>query len=268
MNRAGSVSASIVLYNSSVTGVIALISQLIDQRVQRVYIVDNSDVDFNALGCAVLPDACEYIRADRNLGYGRGHNVAIDRAQGRFNYHVVCNPDIHLGTNAIRTLQEFMDSHIEVGISMPKLLNVDGSIQYCCRRSPVLWDYISQIAFPAVGARRRRRLEMRDQNYDEEMEVPCLSGCFMFARLSTLLAIGGFDPGFFLYFEDFDLSMRARRVARTRYVPQASVIHERQSGHRKSWRLRWLFIRSAMRYFNRWGYVFSSNESHAYCFKQ
>jgi GT2 family glycosyltransferase len=251
------ISASIVLYNASVGRVLGLIGQLIDQGVSRVYIVDNSDSDFHALGSEVLPDECEYIRSDRNLGYGRGHNIAIERAQRHFTYHIICNPDIQLGRDTIRTLRHFMDSHPEVGLSMPKLLNVDGSLQYCCRRSPVLWDYVSQILLPTIGTKRRRRLEMRDQNYDAEMEVPCLSGCFMFARLATLKAIGGFDPGYFLYFEDFDLSMRARRVARNTYVPKAFIIHERQSAHRHSWKLKLRFIRSAWRYFNRWGYFVS-----------
>jgi GT2 family glycosyltransferase len=263
VDSADSVSASIVLYNAAVSRVLELIGQLIDQGVKRVYIIDNSDLDFCALGSEELPDECEYIRSDRNLGYGRGHNVAIERAQRLFSYHIVCNPDIHLGRDTIRTLQRFMDSHTEVGLSMPKLLNVDGSIQHCCRRSPVLWDYASQILFPSIGASRRRRLEMRDQNYEAEMEVPCLSGCFIFARLSTLKAIGGFDPAYFLYFEDFDLSMRARRVGRNSYVPEAVVIHERQSAHRHSWKLKLMFVRSAWRYFNRWGYFASHQTSNS-----
>lgn len=251
---ADSVSASIVLFNSPVVEILELARQLIAQGVTKVYIVDNSDAGFDMLEDHVLPGECEYVRSSENLGYGRGHNVALERARETFEYHVVCNPDVFLGTDTIGLLRKFMAANKGVGISMPKLLNVDGSVQYCCRRSPVLWDYLSQIVFPRAGARRRWRLEMHDYDYDRQMDVPCLSGCFMFGRMSVLHAVGGFDPSFFLYFEDFDLSMRARRISRTTYVPAAAIVHERRSGHRSSWRLKWLFISSAVRYFSRWGF--------------
>jgi GT2 family glycosyltransferase len=102
---------------------------------------------------------------------------------------------------------------------------------------------------------------MRDFNYDLEMEVQCLSGCFMFFRSTVLLELRGFDEQFFLYFEDFDLSMRSSRLARNVYLPSSSIVHERQSAHRKSWRLKIAFIVSAVRYFLKWGILGSPGMS-------
>ena len=95
---------------------------------------------------------------------------------------------------------------------------------------------------------------MRSFDYDSPMEVQCLSGCFMFFRSEVLHRVGGFDERFFMYFEDFDLSLRSSSIARNVYFPEAYVVHERQSAHRRSWRLKLIFAQSALLYFSKWGW--------------
>jgi len=56
-------------------------------------------------------------------------------------------------------------------------------------------------------------------------DPPIVSGCFMLFRTDVLKSLGGFDPNFFLYFEDFDLSLRASRLTRLAYVPTVRIIH-------------------------------------------
>jgi GT2 family glycosyltransferase len=150
---------------------------------------------------------------------------------------------------------EFMDCNPDVGLCMPMLVGPSGEMQYCCRRSPLLLDYLSQIVAPRTwGRRRRSNLEMRSRDYHQPMEARCLSGCFMLFRSEVLRRLEGFDERFFLYFEDFDLSMRSSLVAKNVYFPSAHVVHERQSAHRNSWRLKAIFARSALRYFSKWGW--------------
>ena len=230
-----------------------LIADMLRQGVAKVYVIDNSPPGFNAHARLAPTTSYEYICTGSNLGYGRAHNIAIRCAVDRFRYHLICNPDITLSAGAVQGLVRYMDSHEDVGLCMPSLRGVDGELHYCCRRSPVAWDYISQIIFPgSLGKHRAQRLEMRDCDYQREMEVQCLSGCFMFFRASVLKTLKGFDERFFLYFEDLDLSKRAQELARNVYVPQISVTHERQSAHRRSWRLRLAFAMSAIRYFQKW----------------
>lgn len=76
----------------------------------------------------------------------------------------------------------------------------------------------------------------------------------MFMRATVLERLGGFDERFFMYFEDFDLSRRVRRIADTLYYPRAHVIHEHRRGHRRSLRLLGIFAASAWRYFSKWGW--------------
>ena len=87
---------------------------------------------------------------------------------------------------------------------------------------------------------------MADQlnNHDVLWDPPIVSGCFMLFRTDVLQQLEGFDPRFFLYFEDFDISLRAGRVSRIAYVPQVKVVHHGGHASRKGWRHIWMFGRS------------------------
>ena len=261
MDPAGrvSVAVSIVLYKTPFSEIAQLVADFRKQGVEKVFVVDNSPSTFDTFRNMLPSDFVELVRAGKNLGYGRAHNLAIVSSVVRFKYHIVCNPDIDLASNLMSTLLEYMESNPEVGLCMPKLIGTDGLVQYCCRRSPLLWDYVSQLVFPkSWGKKRKYFLEMRDCDYGTAMDVECLSGCFMMFRSSVLRNLGGFDNRFLMYFEDFDLSKRAGRMARNVYLPLTHVVHGRRSEHRRSWRLRAAFAVSAIRYFLKWGMFWKS----------
>jgi GT2 family glycosyltransferase len=263
-----SLGASIVLYKTPLERIDRLLSDLSNGGVAQLYVIDNTPglptvqsaeattrlvARFAALGSPI-----ELHYPGANLGYGRGHNIAIQRSTPKQKYHLICNPDITLGDDTLAILYDFMESHPEVGLCMPKLVGPDGETHFCCRRSPVALDYISQLLLPGTwGRRRKAALEMRGHDYAHTMEVPCLSGCFMFFRSEVLHCLGGFDDRFFLYFEDLDLSARARKLGKNVYFPYTWVIHERQSAHKTSWQLKAHFAASACRYFAKWGWVSS-----------
>jgi GT2 family glycosyltransferase len=232
-----------------------LVEGLLAQGVAHVYLVDNSPPSFGAFE-GWSPDArVSLICGHGNLGYGSGNNLAIRRSLLNYRYHIVCNPDISLGSGAIQALYQLMESRAEVGLCMPRVVGPDGQLHHLCKRSPVPLDYASRLLPPRSWSERRRwRMEMRDCSYESEMQVECLSGCFMFFRSAVLQQLGGFDERFFLYFEDFDLARRARRLAVNLYYPHARVIHVHAREHRRSLRVRFHFIMSAIRYFNKWGW--------------
>jgi GT2 family glycosyltransferase len=95
-------------------------------------------------------------------------------------------------------------------------------------------------------------------DYNKEMRVPCLSGCFMFLRMSVISELGGFDDRFFMYMEDVDLSRRIGRRFRTMYVPRVAVYHGYAKGSYKDQQLRNNHIRSAVSYFQKWGWFFDA----------
>jgi GT2 family glycosyltransferase len=88
------------------------------------------------------------------------------------------------------------------------------------------------------------------------MNVPCLSGCFMFLRMQMIKKIGGFDDRFFMYFEDFDLCRRLHTVSKTIYYPFVSIMHVCASEHHRKFSLFKISFISALKYFNKWGWLF------------
>jgi hypothetical protein len=96
---------------------------------------------------------------------------------------------------------------------------------------------------------------MRDLADDAPFSpIPIASGCFMLCRTEALVAVGGFAPEFFLYFEDFDLSVRMNRVARIAYVPKVRIVHAGGDAAGKGWTHQRLFVRSAWVFFRRHGW--------------
>jgi GT2 family glycosyltransferase len=105
-------------------------------------------------------------------------------------------------------------------------------------------------------ARRLARYEMRDLINEKDIvwDPPIVSGCFMLFRTSVLKKLAGFDTRYFLYFEDYDLSLRAHDVARVVYAPAVRVLHHGGGAARKgSGHIR-MFVASAYKFFSRFGW--------------
>ncbi|MDR5732641.1 glycosyltransferase family 2 protein [Caballeronia sp. LZ025] len=198
------------------------------------------------------------IEGQGNVGYGRGHNLAIERMSSR--YHLILNPDIELDVDALTHALAFMDVHPEVGLLSPQIIEDDGSRQYLCRRYPTVFDLFVRGFLPRSlrkpFERRLARYEMRDVIGEKNIvwDPPIVSGCFMLFRTEVLKKLNGFDPRYFLYFEDYDLSLRAHDVARVAYVPSVRVLHHGGDAAGKGWTHIKLFIASAYKFFNRFGW--------------
>jgi len=195
-----------------------------------------------------------------NLGYGRGHNLAI--AESGATYHLVLNPDVELAPDALTEALAFMDQYPECGLLAPAVRDEDGALQYLCKRLPTVLDLLLRGFAPQwLRDRFRARLdryEMRDliNERDVVWDPPIVSGCFMLFRTEVLKRLGGFDPRFFLYFEDFDSSLRTAAIARVAYVPSVRIVHHGGGAARKGLRHVRMFVVSAVRFFNRHGWRF------------
>lgn len=225
-------------------------------------LIDNSSND--ALSAVARKFGARYIHRPDNPGFGAAHNIAIAEAlaQGAA-YHIVVNPDVSFGPEVIPGLRAYMDAHPDIGLLMPDIRYPDGSRQHLCKLLPHPGDLFLRRFFPAIYrlSGRLDAYEMRDGGYDRVMDVPALSGCFMFLRTSVLRKTGGFDERFFMYLEDVDLSRRVGRVARTVYYPAVAITHAYQKGSYKSSVLLSRHIRSAIRYFNKWGWFFDAERA-------
>jgi GT2 family glycosyltransferase len=193
-----------------------------------------------------------------NPGFGAGHNLAV--AHSKAPYHLVLNPDVLVQADAILKAVSYMEGHQEVGLLTPKAFWPDGARQYLCKQYPSVLDLFLRGFTPRLAAQRWEarlaRYEMRDAAQAQVFtEVPIASGCFMLLRREPFEAVGGFWPKFFLYFEDFDLSVRLRQAGwEVHYVPQVVITHYGGNAARKGLRHCLLFASSAVKFFNRHGW--------------
>ncbi|ABE29215.1 glycosyl transferase 2 family protein [Paraburkholderia xenovorans LB400] len=193
-----------------------------------------------------------------NVGYGRGHNLAIERSASQ--YHLVLNPDIDLARDALSEAFDFFEAHAEAGLITPWIGDEHGDQQFLCRRYPTLIDLFARGFLPAglrrLFSRRLARYEMRDQINARDIvwDPPIVSGCFMLFRTSVLKRLAGFDTRYFLYFEDYDLSLRAHDVTRVVYAPSVRVLHHGGGAVRKGSAHIRMFMASAYKFFNRFGW--------------
>jgi N-acetylglucosaminyl-diphospho-decaprenol L-rhamnosyltransferase len=170
----------------------------------------------------------QLIVSDRNLGFGAGMNKAMEQASGR--YLFVFNPDMILMPGSVETLMQYMDERKDVGMVGPQLRNPDGSHQNSCYRfskpSTILYRRL-----PFLRSLKKARSELRDylmEDADHSLtqEVDYILGAAMFIRREAIKEVGGFDPEFFVYFEDQDLCRRFWEAHwKVIYHPAAHLIH-------------------------------------------
>lgn len=196
-------------------------------------------------------------RGHGNVGYGRGHNLALTVTKADF--HLVLNPDVVLDRDALANALRFMSANPDVGMLTPAATGKSGEAQYLCKRHPSLFVLLLRGFAPAALRARFRtlldRYEMRDHPREQVgLDVPIASGCFMLLRHGGRLPVPGFSERYFLYFEDFDLSLALGRVSRIAYVPSVRIVHLGGHAARKGLRHNLLFLRSAATFFSRHGW--------------
>lgn len=232
----------------------------------EILLVDNfsvdSTVDFVEKN---FPDVV-ITRNKRRLGYGANQNQNIAISKGKF--ILLMNPDIVVPQHLFHTMVGFMEQHQDAGISTCKICNVDGSCQYLNKKDPAIIDLfirrfippkLQQLLPHALHDKLIKRLhiyEMRDTGYDHVVDVPFISGSFIFAKASVIKALNGFDERFFMYFEDVDLCKRVGSKARCLYCPDVSVIHRWERAPHKSLKWASVFVLSGLKYFYKWGFKF------------
>ena len=251
------ITASIVSYHHRLNELKKVIDCVLAEQVDKLYIVDNSSDD-RLRELEGTSDRIRYIHSI-NRGYGAGHNIAIQEAiELGSTYHVVVNPDIYFEKGVLKKLETYMDASSSVGLVMPRILYPDGELQYLCKLLPSPSDLLSRRFLPwkKYAEKKNRNYELRFTDYNQEMEVPSLSGCFMFIRTSVLKQVRGFDERYFMYAEDLDLCRRIGEVSRTMYYPFVSVFHKYEKGSYKNRKLLKYHICSVVKYFNKWGWFF------------
>ncbi|HVE50122.1 MAG TPA: glycosyltransferase family 2 protein [Casimicrobiaceae bacterium] len=202
-----------------------------------------------------------FLHGHANIGYGAAHNLVLHGSGA--DYHLVLNPDVELAPDAIAVGVRWLAEHTDIGAVAPEMFDGDGENQeYTCRRYPSVLDLLLRGFAPrfmrALFRQRLDRYEMRDVvDSDPEREIidiPSMSGACLLVRRSAIDATGGFDPKFFLYFEDYDWTVRLNRITRTAYLPAMHVRHHGGGAAEKGLRHILWFIKSGVRFYGKHGW--------------
>lgn len=196
----------------------------------------------------------DYRHAGENPGFGAGHNQAFGRGAGA-EYFLVANPDIEFAPGSLAAGLAFLDVHPELGLLSPALIEPDGGRRPACFRYPDLPTLLARAGGGQWARRRSFRYECRDWDPDAIRSPLLSSGCCMLFRAAAFARLGGFDPGYFLYFEDYDLSLRAGRHGLAAYFPGMAIVHRGGGAARKGLRHAVLFVHSAVRFFSKHGWL-------------
>jgi len=257
------ITASIVCYRNDRKILLEAIKSFLDSDTDFpifLYLIDNSPTD--DLKSIITDSRVEYFFNPENPGFGAAHNIAIRKAiERKSDYHLVLNPDAYFGHDIIKKIVDFLKNHSEIGNLMPKVLYPDGRIQHLCKLLPTPYDWIGRRfnPFKKMVDKRNEVFEMRFTGYDKIMDVPYLSGCFMFLKIDAIRKIGFFDEKIFMYGEETDLCRRLIAGGyRTVYYPEVHIYHHFEKGSHKSWRLTKIGMESAIYYFNKWGWLFDN----------
>lgn len=250
------ISATIVAYKNNIDELNLSIKSFLETNLNvAIYIIDNSPTD--SLKDKIYKDnRVRYIFMNKNNGFGAGHNEILSHPELMGKYHLVLNPDIHFEPGVIDRLYSYMEENPDVGNVMPKVIYPNGDLQYLCKLLPTPIDWIGRLIIPfkAIKDKINDKFEMHFADYNKCMNVPYLSGCFMFLRTSVIKEIGLFDTHIFMYGEDTDLNRRIHAKYKTMYNPDVTIIHRHEQGSHKNLHLMWIHIKAAIYYFNKWGW--------------
>ena len=192
-----------------------------------------------------------------NRGFGHGHNAILEKLTS--DIHLVLNPDVELEAGTLHEGLSALLSSEGVVLLSPRVFGPNGEQEFLCKRYPSVLVLLLRGFAPEFVCRIfRRRLaayEMRDLCAGEEgADISIASGCFMLTRTAALRAVEGFNEDFFLYFEDFDLSLRIRQQGRLVFEPAMCIVHQGGYAASKGFHHLRYFITSGMRFFNRNGW--------------
>ncbi len=217
-------------------------------------VVDNCSSDASAEMVREEFPQVHLIDSEINGGYAYANNQGLRCFQAR--YYLLLNPDTVLPPDALRRMLEFLDSHPEVGIAGPKLVMADGELDLACRRSfPTPENSFYKLfglsrLFP--NSERFGRYNLTYLDPDQVAEVDSVVGAFMMVRSEVVEEVGCLDEQYFMYAEDLDWALRAKRAGwKVYYYPEVTVLHYKRQSSQQSkdrsdyefWRAMYVFYR-------------------------
>ncbi|NLG10064.1 MAG: glycosyltransferase family 2 protein [Coriobacteriaceae bacterium] len=250
------ISASVVSYNNreQLMRLLQSFERYCDVATVDLYLIDNASVDGTIAAVRQSFPWVKLIVNERNLGFGEAHNQVLDQLDSE--YHLVINPDIVFIEDTVTSLADFMDSHPQVVMATPRILNLDGSEQRLPKSRPRLKYVIARRYEQRFGWAKQlcREYTRADESLDQPTHIENCTGSFFIIRTKIFKQLGGFDSSFFLYFEDNDLTVRAMQLGSVMFVPITQVLHGYERAAMRDLSAFITQARSMLRFFSKHGW--------------
>ena len=203
-------------------------SRLDGVELARVSVIDNDSSDGSADGLeAIAPLPLEVVRNRHNAGFAAACNQGAARSTA--DYLLFLNPDTRLAEDTLATVVRFMDSReaADVGICGARVVDETGAPANSVARFPTLRIVLGKITgLHRVAPRLFPGHRVPAVELDRSGTVDQVIGAFFLIRRELFERLGGFDRRYFVYYEEVDLALRARRLgARSYFLYEATVMH-------------------------------------------
>lgn len=259
---------SIVTYNTNREELLKVLQCLEKVKLnKKIFISDNSEnQDIKKVIEELNSNQIEYIFNNSNKGFGAGHNVIINKLLNKeldSKYHLIMNSDVYFEEDVVEKLLDYMSNHEKIGQIGPRITGKDGTLTYSCKLFPTPLNLIMRRFIPLkkIVEKMDYDYEMRWYNYKDIVEGALLSGCFMLLRTEVFEKVGKFDEKYFMYLEDYDFCRRIGEKYDVIYYPEVEITHKHAKSSYKSRKMLLIHIKSALTYFNKWGWMFDKKRS-------
>ena len=246
------VTGSIVTYNnmSTIDETLKTLYEYTKDIDFKLYVVDNNSTDGTVEHIKENYPQVEVVALNENIVFGAGHNKAVRMVDS--DYHVIINPDIVFVENSIKKMVDYLENNVDIGVLSPKICFPDGREQILGKKDPH-FKYIlaSRLRGDEPGT-LLKKYAMLDCDLTKPIDIENASGCFMVFRTSILKKIDGFDERYFMYFEDADITRKARKYSRVVYYPEAVVSHVWNRDSKHNFKLLAIHIHSMLKYYWKW----------------
>ncbi|SDN43935.1 N-acetylglucosaminyl-diphospho-decaprenol L-rhamnosyltransferase [Allokutzneria albata] len=196
-------------------------------RDVRVVLADNGSTDGVPEAAAAERDNVEFLPTGGNLGYGGGANRGVAALPDSVGWVVVANPDLEWGDGSLDELLKAAQRWPRGGAFGPLIREPNGEVYPSARLLPELGRGIGHALFGKIWAGNPWTRQYRQEDKAvRERTAGWLSGSCLLMRREAFDSVAGFDPRYFMFFEDVDLGDRlARKGWQNVYVPSAEVVH-------------------------------------------
>ncbi|MCJ2120545.1 glycosyltransferase family 2 protein [Methylobacterium sp. J-001] len=226
---------------------LASLASVQEAATVQVIVVDNASQDGSANGLPALPRPLRLIRNAENRGFGRACDQGA--AAGDAPAILFLNPDTQVAPDALRAALDALTADPRTGIVGARLVDPDGRTARSCARAPTGLGLLGRaLALDRLGLVRPHFLVEWD--HADDQAVGQVMGAFLMIRRDLFAALDGFDPRFFVYWEDADLCTRARAAGFVVRHVAGAVAHHLGQGTTRQVRARRLFyfLRSQILY--------------------